>query len=478
MKNYLGQTFWLVALLIGMLTVLSVFSKETTLNGLSIRRMDIFSDVRDSSFHASNFISKDSTSEWRPDTAWLALPAADSTALAPEDTMALGPLPPKDSAFYGEIIEDYTFDQSGLQAFFAAVDSIRLGRTVRVAFYGDSFVEGDIILGDLRDSLQSAWGGNGVGFVPITSEVSRFKRTINHDFNGFTTGSIIKKAEGRSACGVSGYVYFPESGASVRYSATSQFFQHTRSWSRVRLFYSSDSLSHEITVNVNGKGAETAVLPRSQGKIGVFDYKQPGITSTKFIFPHGKGLRLYGASLESGPGFYLDNFSMRGNSGGPLTLLKPGVIRQFDNHLRYDLVVVQYGLNAATTSLNNIAWYRQELDRTYKHLRNLYPNTPILIISVPDRAGKIGGELTTLPSVPAIAAMQRDLARQHGFLFYDLFHGMGGPGAMIDFASRKPNLANLDYTHLTHEGGKVIGNQLAQLFLKEQRKWQSGNYYK
>ena len=43
---------------------------------------------------------------------------------------------------------------------------------VRIAWYGDSFSDGDILVSDLRDTLQSLYGGNGVGFVPITSQVA------------------------------------------------------------------------------------------------------------------------------------------------------------------------------------------------------------------------------------------------------------------------------------------------------------------
>lgn len=469
MKNYLAQTFWLTFLVAALLAGLSMVSQETTFNGFTLRRMDIFADVRDSSARAAELPPlKDSVEAWQPDTLALAA-LADSLAAA--DTATPGPLPPKDPAYYGAIIEDYTWEQDGLARFFAAVDSIRLGRTVRVAFYGDSFVEGDIVLGDLRDSLQSAWGGAGVGFVPVTSEVARFKRTLMHEYSGFTARSIIHRDGARPAYGLNGFVYSPQPGATMRYAGTGQFFKHTRAWSRLRLFYASDSLSHDFIFRVNDGPAETAVLPRSRGRVGVFDYKQAGIGSAKFEFPQTEDLRLYGAALESGPGFYLDNFSLRGNSGGPLTLLKPGFIRQFDAYQRYDLIIVQYGLNAASTSLNNINWYKHELDKTFAHLRALFPNTPILVVSVPDRGGKIDGELVSLPSVAAIAAMQRDLARKHGFLFYDLFHGMGGPGTMIDYANRKPRWANLDYTHLTHEGGKIVGHQLAQLFLQEQMKW-------
>jgi hypothetical protein len=50
---------------------------------------------------------------------------------------------------------------------------------------------------------------------------------------------------------------------------------------------------------------------------------------------------------------------------------------------------------------------------------------------------------------------------------------MGGPGSIIQLAHQKPRLANTDYTHLTHEGGKVIGLMFAKLFLEEQAKWRS-----
>lgn len=474
MKNYLVQTFWLTLLVVALLTGLSMVSRETNFNGFTLRRMDIFADIRDSSARAAELPPpKESVEAWQPDTVGLA-ELADSLATA--DTLALGPLPPKDPAYYGAIIEDYTWEQEGLARFFAAVDSIRLGRTVRVAFYGDSFVEGDIVLGDLRDSLQSAWGGSGVGFVPITSEVAQYKRTLQHEYSGFTAQSIITRNGARPTYGLNGFVYFPQPGATVRYKGTGQFFKHTRAWSRLRLFYTSDSLSNEMIVRINERSegsGERAVLPRSRGRVGIFDYKQAGIYQAQLDFPNPENLRLYGASLESGPGFYLDNFSLRSNSGGPLTLLKPGFIRQFDAWQRYDLVIVQYGLNAAGASLGNINWYKHELDKTFAHLRILFPHAPILIVSVPDRGGKIDGELASMPSVAAITSMQRDLARKHGFLFYDLFHGMGGPSTMIEFANRKPRLANLDYTHLTHDGGKVVGHQLARLFLQAQANWRA-----
>ncbi len=50
---------------------------------------------------------------------------------------------------------------------------------------------------------------------------------------------------------------------------------------------------------------------------------------------------------------------------------------------------------------------------------------------------------------------------------------MGGPGSIIQMAHQRPRLANTDYTHLTHEGGKVMGHLFAKLFLEEHAKWRA-----
>ncbi len=464
MKNYLSQTLLLTVLVILALTGLSLVPEEFPIGDFRLRKMDIFADIRS---HELPAISE-------PEAV-----APDSIQYVPEDTTALAgidtaqapqtPIPPKDSAFFGRMIEDYTFDQQGLQRFFESVDSIKYGHTVRIAWYGDSFVEGDILIGDLRDSLQTVWGGNGVGFVPITSEVARFKRTLTHNFSGWDTYSIVKKNGVHPPYGLNGFAYRPRPDARVRYDAL-KYFRHTQQWSKVRLFYA-DTTRNTVFCRLNGAPGELRPLPPTAGAVGVLDLNQPGMTSAEFQFTDPSGLVLYGAALEDGPGIYIDNFSVRGNSGGPLKLIGPKLIQKFDTYRQYDLVIIQVGLNAVTNTLTNIRWYEAELDRTFQHLRACFPDKPILVVSVGDRAGKSGDILATMRGVPAIVAMQRNLARKHGFLFYDLFWGMGGPGSIINLANHKPMLANKDYTHLTHEGGRVIGCMFARLFLDEQAKW-------
>ena len=73
-------------------------------------------------------------------------------------------------------IEDFSQDNNGLGQFFRALKETRR-RSVKVAFFGDSFIEGDILCSSLRDTLQLLFGGRGVGYVPITSEVTSFRTT-------------------------------------------------------------------------------------------------------------------------------------------------------------------------------------------------------------------------------------------------------------------------------------------------------------
>jgi hypothetical protein len=466
MKNYLGQSLGLVLLIFAMLTALSVLPP-----GSWLRRMDIFEDIRSAK-------PVEYPGDLEVDSVRLFLHDTVASAAMPADTVGetvSGPVPPVDSAFFGRIIEDYTPDQHGLDRFFGAIDSIRShGRKVRVAFYGDSFVEGDILLGDLRDTLQTCWGGSGVGFVPMTSEVARFKRTLIHRYENWVTSSIIKQTAGKPPLGINGFAYLPEPEAFVHYEGT-RFFRHTGAWGEVRLFYRAENDLSFLWQN-KGMPAREEKLAGRPGRLSTWEWglPEPSIEAFAMRFPAPQGLTVYGASLEGGPGFYIDNFSVRGNTGGKFRLLQPALMRQFDAAQRYDLVVVQLGLNAVTNSVRNLPWYRKELDQTFAHLRACFPHQPILIVSVADKAGKVDGELMTMPSVPHIAVMQRELAREHGFLFYDLFHGMGGPGAMVALANARPALANKDYTHLTHQGGKVLGHLFARLFLDEQQEYRSG----
>ena len=54
---------------------------------------------------------------------------------------------------------------------------------VRIAYYGDSMTDGDLIVQDVRTNYQDRFGGNGVGFVPITSESAASRGSVKSTYS-------------------------------------------------------------------------------------------------------------------------------------------------------------------------------------------------------------------------------------------------------------------------------------------------------
>ena len=56
-------------------------------------------------------------------------------------------------------VEDYSLQQNALHRFYNALET--KNRQVHIAYFGDSFIEGDLLTGALRQLLQKKYGGNG-----------------------------------------------------------------------------------------------------------------------------------------------------------------------------------------------------------------------------------------------------------------------------------------------------------------------------
>ena len=57
------------------------------------------------------------------------------------------------------------------------------GETLRIAFYGDSIIEGDLLTETLRARLQEEYGGHGVGLVPPNHSPFLFQKLGNGVFH-------------------------------------------------------------------------------------------------------------------------------------------------------------------------------------------------------------------------------------------------------------------------------------------------------
>lgn len=357
-------------------------------------------------------------------------------------------------------IEDYSNDTTGLNVFLSALDSSK-NKIVRIAWFGDSYVEGDILLDPLRDTLQAIFGGSGVGFVPITSEVAGFRQTVIHSFNNWKTYAIVGERSPEHPLGPAGFSFVPNDASYVSFTAGKR--NRLNSFPNAKLFYGS---SDSATVTANGQemfiGSVNSIHNKNLGE---------NLSSLKFSVK-GKA-DLYGIVFESNTGICLDNFSMRGNSGIGLNYVSEKMFRAFDSIHPYDLVVLNYGLNVANEKSKTYDWYTRSMKPTIAMMKRAFPNSSVLVLGCSDRADNIDGELQTMPSVKRLVDVQRKMAAENEVCFWNLFEAMGGDSTMVNWANTpKHSLANKDYTHLTFYGGKKVADIFLKTILYEKEKYE------
>lgn len=432
-RNYLKETLVGTALVIISLLVLSVIP-EFDNGSFHYKRVNILSDI----FKKKKKTAKKDVAVVKPHYA---------------DTCKTGIT----------CIEDYSSDTSGMSVFLAALDSSK-NRKVRIAWFGDSYVEGDIVLDPLRDTLQALFGGSGVGFVPVTSEVAGFRQTIIHSFDNWTTYSIVGTRSNEHPLGPMGHTFVPEAGNKVSFTAEKR--NRLNSFPTAKLFFGN---AKSATATVNG-----------------VDYKLKS-TSTINQITVGENLQslklsvvgdadLYGLSLESSTGISVDNFSMRGNSGIGLMYVNEKMYREFDSLHHYDLVVLSYGLNVANEKAKNYDWYVRSMKPTIAMMKRAFPNSSIVVVACSDRSANVKGEYQTMPMLKELVEVQRKMAADNKVCFWNLFEAMGGDSTMVRWGSMKKNrLANKDYTHLTFNGGKKVAEIFLETILYEREKFRRKN---
>lgn len=363
-------------------------------------------------------------------------------------------------------IEDFSADGSAMSAFLGALDSTSEKR-VRVLFFGDSFIEGDIFTASLRDTLQARFGGKGPGFVPITSEVARFRSTIGHSFSGLKSFSIVQNpTEGETPVfGPMGNSAIPEAGGFVEYKPG----KGQGLLPGAELLYSSSAV-RRLRISLE----DTTFSERVLGIAPVLRREKissrPG-RRIRLEFPEQDSINLFGVDFSQGTGVILDNMALRGNSGMSLSRISNNVWREFDRDETTKLVVLQYGLNVVgEKDSSNYDAYVSSMERVVDKVKLAFPGSSILIISVSDRSTNVDGNYRTIPGIIAMRAAQRRLAQKTGVAFWDLFAAMGGENSMPEFVSHQPPMAGKDYTHVNFTGGRFLSRKFAEaLFFEKER---------
>ena len=358
-----------------------------------------------------------------------------------------------------EKIKKYDGAQTGLIYFFQSLINVenKAKGTSRIGYYGDSMIEGDLMSMTLRKMLQKRFGGRGVGFLPITSITNNFRVTIRHEFSdGWNAYSLIN-SKSPVPLGVSGQVFVPDTSfSSHKVSYNSSNHQFSEDFPITKLFYGPDTSYYK---NNKVLLKEKSFLLQKEGLVNSLILSNTTTDEIELIFDFSSSLPIYGLSFESNNGILLDNFAIRGNSGIPMTKIQSNILRNFNKEMKYDLIILQFGLNIVSGK-SNFKWYQKRMERVIKHFKNAMPNTSILIISTPDGSSKDkDGNMSTNLSVPFIVEAQKEAAKESQVAFFNLYEAMGGRNSMIEWVEEL-QYANKDYVHFNHKGARNAANLL------------------
>ena len=308
-------------------------------------------------------------------------------------------------------IEDYTLGRIALSNFFDALNKRdTLDRPVRIAFLGDSFIEGDILVGDFRQILQQEFGGRVVGFVPVNSVAAQFRPTVQQKAKGWKTRSMLtdKCAEYT----LSGLIFEAEGDKSVLSIKAGTRYDNLQPVSSLKFFYESESEIEMILTCNDGKDTIQSPLKPSDS-LDVFEYNGE-IRTADFALTNTVGLKALGIAMEDDRGVIVDNFSLRGNSGLILDRLNPESCRDFNRLRQYDLIILQYGLNILDDSVTQYGWYAKRMTSNIEHIKACFPQADILLLGVSDRSRQRDGQFETMPAVSALLSAQRQIAQKSG----------------------------------------------------------------
>ena len=354
---------------------------------------------------------------------------------------------------------------AGMEHFLTALKELKAGkrRKVRIAYFGDSMIEGDLITSNLRDSLQDFFGGAGVGFVPVTSVVASFRTTIIHTFStDWKDYHYRNSPPSNVTLGLSGHTFYSGGNSWVRYSPVRK--PHLDKFREVSVLYGPTTPG---TVTINDK----AYTLSGSAPVNRLDFQQDTAKSSVTLRFSGETTPFYGLCFESDSGIYVDNYSFRGISGIELGHLSAAMIRRMQQERPYDLVVMHYGANVLfRPELTDYSWYERPMKKVIDSLQKDLPAASFLVIGTADKSYKKADKYITAPGVEALLKVQHDMAARHGTAYWNLFAAMGGEGSMVRWVEGDTVMANKDYTHFNRTGAGKVASLLYKAIMNEYRK--------
>lgn len=336
---------------------------------------------------------------------------------------------------------------------------------LRISQLGDSHTAADIFTGQLRQRLQSRFGGAGIGWIsPINVYGQRNTQVYYTSSDWLLTSSRNTPAMDYP---MGGFIATPTE-TNAQLTVNYNIDEKPSLW---RATFLVKQLKKDKPLKlVDGMNYETTLDIRNSKS---WQYV------TAFVMLPFTLTAESADSVELG-GIWLEKNSQPGVVVSPIALngAKQSIWQQWRStwledlaRTKSDLVILAYGTNESFEGSFNAVRYKQYLTSSIKQIRKKLPNATILIVSPPDsmlrNKLKSGASCKAMqpPQLASVRLAQQQVAQQQHTLYWDWSAAMGGDCSMQSWVNQ--GLANKDYVHLTAAGyqqsADTLYNALMQL---------------
>lgn len=398
----------------------------------------------------------------------------------PRDLPNLEPLPPAPrltkavTVARHQIIEPNLIDPHGdLRAFYLALWRTELGApgaVTRVLHYGDSPVTADLITADVRALLQQHFGDAGHGFVLIAKPWAWYgHRGVDVEGKGWHIAAATQARAKDGFHGLGGVSFEGDAGASSH-------FELAEAHSRMEIHFLRQPGGGALSVEAGGEKLGDLETGGPVEQPDHYTFLLPDGARRMEVSVKRGPVRLFGVSFErNAPGVIYNSLGL---NGGQVM----SVVRFFDKtqwaeelqHAHPDLVVINYGTNESGYADYIERTYPGELRQVIERVKAAVPKASILIMSPMDRGERDSdARITTIPTLPRLVEIQKEIAAEMGCAFFNTFQAMGGEGTMARWYDSEPRLVSADFTHPLPAGAHKVGVLLDQALESGYRKFKA-----
>jgi lysophospholipase L1-like esterase len=344
----------------------------------------------------------------------------------------------------------------------------KLGRALRVSWYGDSVIATDAVPAGLRARLQEDLGNGGPGFVYVVPP-HRFcgHEAITRAQGGaWSVHAITAAVIPDGMYGVGGSTAETDGGR-----ATIKLVTGTAS--QVELYYLAQPRGGSVAITADGKPLAT-VDTRGPARQPGFATASVAAGAQKFDLAARGKVRLFGVSLENAGGAVVDNLGVVSVN---LKSFDANKAEHFQSELKHrgaDLVMLMIGANEAewlNPGDRDTRDYATRYGKLLAQVRAAVPEASCLVVSPTDQAEARDGTYVSRPVMPMLISAQRTAAHEAGCAFYSTYGWMGGQGSAARWFRK--GMVGTDFQHLSHKGADALADGLFRTLVAGYQKYAS-----